>query len=118
MTALDQLKQIAGKHFEKINYAVINNVYLDLQETYKLLDEMYDLNEMEHVPYLLSFYGDGFKIITIEETTDDFGEIYANLTFKVISCEPPQDKTVYKPEDLTNVWFSKKLGSNYPFKTE
>ena len=118
MTALDQLKQIAGECFEKIKYAVINNVYLDLQETYKLLDEMDSLNAMKHVPYLLSFYGDNFKIVTVEQTAYDFDEVYADLTFKVISCELPQDKTVYKPENLTSVWFSKKLGSNYPFKTE
>lgn len=118
MTALDQLKQIAGEHFEKINYAVINNVYLDLQETYKLLDEMPDLNAMKHVPCLLSFYGDDFKIITIVEMIDEFGLMIADLTFKFISYNLPTDKTIYKPTDLTKVWFSKKLGSIYPFKTE
>ena len=31
MTALDQLKQIAGERFDQIKHVVINNVYLDLQ---------------------------------------------------------------------------------------
>ena len=118
MTALDQLKQIAGKRFDKIKYAVINNVYLDLQETYKLLDKMDSLNAMKHVPYWLSFYGDDFKIITIEEMSDEFGVMDIDLTFEVISYNLPEDKTIYKPTNLTKIWFSKKLGSNYPFETE
>lgn len=118
MTTLDQLKQIADKRFDKIKYAVINNVYLDLQETYKLLNEMDSLNAMKHVPYWLSFYGDDFKIITIEEMSDEFGVMDIDLTFEVISYNLPEDKTIYKPTDFTKIWFSKKLGSNYPFKIE
>ena len=118
MTALDQLKDVADNKFESIKHAVMNDVYLNLQETYKLLDEIDDLNEMKHNPYKLIFYGADFKIIMIEVMSDEFGVDNTELEFELISFDLPKDKTIYKPTSLTKMWFSTERSSFYPFETK
>ena len=115
-TALDQLKDVAGNKFAFIKHAVMNNVYLDLQETYRLLDEIEDLNEMKNNSYKLIFYGDDFKIIMIEVMSEEFGVDDTELEFELISFDLPKDKTIYKPTSLTKMWFSSERGSFYPFE--
>lgn len=111
MTVLDELRWTAGNDFDKIEYVTFNNVYLDLQETYKLLADMKYMGELQDVSSSLVFYGKDFKIQIFEDS-------YNGLYFGLISLKRPRKTKGFKPLSLKQCWYSEEFGTYIPFKTD
>lgn len=111
MTVLDELRWTAGNDFDKIEYVTFNNVYLDLQETYKLLADMKYMGELQDVSSSLVFYGKDFKIQIFEDS-------YDGLYFGLISLKRPRKTKEFKPLSLKQCWYSEEFGTYIPFKTD
>lgn len=111
MTVLDELRWTAGNDFDKIEYVTFNNVYLDLQETYKLLADMKYMGELQDVSSSLVFYGKDFKIQIFEDS-------YNGLYFGLISLKRPRKTKEFKPLSLKQCWYSEEFGTYIPFKTD
>lgn len=111
MTVLDEFRWTAGNDFDKIEYVTFNNVYLDLQETYKLLADMKYMGELQDVSSSLVFYGKDFKIQIFEDS-------YNGLYFGLISLKRPRKTKEFKPLSLKQCWYSEEFGTYIPFKTD
>ena len=109
MTVLDELKYTVD--IDKIEYVTFNDIYLDLQETYQLLDDMEYMSELEDASSSLVFYGKDFKVKVFEDVED-------GLYFGMISLKRPRKTNEYKPLSLKQFWYSDEFGTYIPFKTD